>query len=227
MRSAMMSTLDASIYEVEVRRTIPYYNEIMELAVAAPLSILPSPTRWLDTGCGPGALGVLVRAQTPHTHLFLADPSPAMLELAKARHADLPGDRFLLSPSDSLHFANAFDVITGVQCHHYYESSLGHADALARVYTLLERGGVFFTSENVCADTPNNHKAQRHRWALWQARQGRKPDEIKYKLAREGVAFFPQTISNLRSALELAGFIDIDLVWRAHGQAAFVARKAV
>ena len=43
-----------------------------------------TPKNWLDTGCGTGTLAQKAIAQFPDAHFVLADPSPQMLDLAKA-----------------------------------------------------------------------------------------------------------------------------------------------
>src|SRR5689334_17735977 len=89
----------ASVYEDEVRRTIPFHAHLLQTAVEAALAFSPAPRRWLDTGCGPGALTVLARSRAAGAAQFLADPSPAMLALSRARHPDLPEAHFLAESS--------------------------------------------------------------------------------------------------------------------------------
>jgi ubiquinone/menaquinone biosynthesis C-methylase UbiE len=101
----------AKDYEAEVRRTIPFHSTVLEQAIDAALVAVPEPARWLDTGCGPGRLVALAHARAPRTGFWLADPSPAMLALARSRNAELGADRFLLAASETLPDAEPFDVI--------------------------------------------------------------------------------------------------------------------
>ena len=218
------ASLRAEDYESEVRLTIPLHAELLTLAINAVLAAAPSASPWLDTGCGPGRLAQLARARAPSAALFLADPSPAMLALARARHADLPPERFMPCASDALpEGAPPFAAITALQCHHYYPDAAGRARALARCFARLAPGGLLFTSENVRADSERGQAQQRARWAAWLAAQGRAPGEVAAQLAREGTAFFPLRVGELAALLRGAGFEDVELVWRSHGQAAFVA----
>src|SRR5215813_5980002 len=78
----------------------PYTTLFRSVDVA--LCAVPTPRRWLDTGCGPGRLAELARQRAPGTAFVLADPSEAMLTLARARHPDLSAEHFLTAPSHEL-----------------------------------------------------------------------------------------------------------------------------
>jgi len=209
----------AAEYEIEVARTIPFHDEILRSAVDVPLAAR-APERWLDTGCGPGKLVELARARAAAAEFWLADPSEAMLAIARARHGDLPAERFVLAKSEELPALGAFDVVTAIQCHHYGDAA-ARARAVARCRELLAPGGVFVTFENVRAETDEGHAVQRKRWADFQRRQGRSEAEIDRHLAREGVAFFPIRVSEHLALLARAGFRTVEIVWRAYGQAGF------
>lgn len=218
----------ASDYEKEVAKTIPFHAEILRTAIDVALAAVPSPSRWLDTGAGPGALVELARAATPKTDFTIADPSRAMLDLARARHADLRADRFVQNASEDLPDFPPFDVITAIQCHHYGDAA-ARARAVARCRDLLAPGGAFVTFENVRAETEAGHALQRARWARWMRDRGRDADAVQKALAREGTAFFPIAPSE-HLALLTRTFGDraraVEMIWRAYGQAGFVVLLA-
>jgi SAM-dependent methyltransferase len=83
----------ATDYEREVTNTIPFHALILEQAVDVALAVVPVPRRWLDTGCGPGRLAGIAVQRAPETSFFLADPSEAMLALARGNNPELPADR--------------------------------------------------------------------------------------------------------------------------------------
>src|SRR5271165_2478950 len=105
----------AADYETEVERTIPFHAQLLAQAIEVALAACPSPSRWLDTGCGPGRLAEMARRRCPAEFVF-ADPSPAMLAIAKARHAGVPDARFLEVASENVPDIPPVDVITAVQC---------------------------------------------------------------------------------------------------------------
>ncbi len=215
-------------YEVEVTRTIPFHDEILKTAIDVVLAVTPAPRRWLDTGAGPGKLVLLARAQTPNTDFWLADPSAAMLDIARERHGSLGPDRTLLSPSEELpsvdRFGGPLDAITAVQCHHYGDA-LARERAVTRCRDLLTPSGVLVVFENVRAETDEGHAIQRQRWAAWQRRAGRDEASVEKALAREGTAFFPIRVSEHIALYSRLGF-RVELVWRAYGQAGFCCVRA-
>jgi tRNA (cmo5U34)-methyltransferase len=213
----------SSEYEDEVGRTIPFHAVLLEQAVEAALAAVPAPARWLDTGCGPGRLVANARSRTPRTAFWLADPSKGMLDLARAHNPDLGSERFLPAGSEELPDAGPFDVITAVQCHHYYADPAGRVTAVRRCRSLLAPGGALVVFENIRAETDAGHALQRRRWAAWLAAQGRTREEAAAQLAREGTKFFPIRVSEHTALLGRAGFASVELIWRAYGQAGFLA----
>jgi SAM-dependent methyltransferase len=213
----------AADYERGVADTIPFHAVLLEQAVDVALAAVPAPRRWLDTGCGPGRLAKLALLRAPGVTFFLADPSEAMIALARANNPALPADRFLAVPSHAFPDVEPFDVITAAQCHHYYPDPSGREEAVRRCRALLRPGGALVVFENVRAETDAAHALQRHRWAAWQRGRGREDAVVQAQLAREGTQFFPVRPSEHLALLARAGFAPVELVWRAYGQAGFLA----
>ena len=184
------------------------------------LAVVPAPKTWLDTGCGPGKLVELAKARAPRCEFSLADPSEAMLALARARHA---GAQFFGAATEDLD-AGPFDVITAIQCHHYGDVD-ARFRALVRCREMLAPAGVFVTFENVRAESDEGHAVQRKRWADFQRRAGRDEATVEMQLAREGKSFFPIRVSEHLALFARAGFSRVEIVWRAYGQAGFYAQS--
>lgn len=197
---------DATAYEGEARRTIPYHAEILAQTIACARAAVADRARWLDTGSGPGRLVAMARADggagdPTAFSLAEADPSAAMLALAHQHNPDLPDDRFLHAGSEDLPEMDPLDVITAVQCHHYLDPS-GRERAVRRCRSLLRPGGAFVL-------------IQRRRWATFLRSQGRTQEAAAGHLAREGTQFFPLRPSDHRALLDRAGFGPVELNWRA------------
>lgn len=222
MSSDNASAHKAAEYEVEVRKTIPFHAEMLALAVEVGFAVRPAAKRWLDTGAGPGALGARVIERAPAIELTIADPSEAMLEIARAR---LPKARVLQCTSQELPADLApLDVITAVQCHHYGDME-ARMLAVSRCHELLAEGGALVVFENVRAESDAGHALQRARWAAWQRAQGRDDATVEKHLAREGAQFFPIRVSQHLGLFAHLGFATVELVFRAYGQAGFLAVK--
>jgi len=212
-------------YEREVEQTIPFHAQLLAQAVEVALAAHPSPTRWLDTGCGPGRLAELARTRCS-AEFFFADPSEAMLAIARLRHSDVPEGNFFNVPSDRLPELAPLDVITAVQCHHYLDEGT-RKRSVEVCFARLRPGGVFVTFENVRAETDRGHALQRDRWAQWLRAHGRDEAYVTMQLAREDTHFFPIPVRRHLEVLAGVGFALVELVWRAYGQAGFLCVKPV
>jgi tRNA (cmo5U34)-methyltransferase len=210
----------ADEYESEVRKTIPFHDEIVRTAIDVTLAA-KTPARWLDTGCGPGKLVELARERAPKTEFWMADPSEAMLAIARRR---VPDARFLSCASADLPEGEPFDAITAVQCHHYGDAE-ARLRAVTRCRDRLAPGGTLVVFENVRAETDEGHALQRERWAEFQRRQGRDEAAIEKQLAREGTSFFPIRVSEHLALFARLGFASVEIVWRAYGQAGFLCQS--
>jgi tRNA (cmo5U34)-methyltransferase len=212
----------ANDYEAEVLRTIPLHAELMRQAAAAAVAAVPKPARWLDTGCGPGRMAALARSLAPDVDLWLADPSSAMLALARVNAPEVAADHIVHAASQDLPAIGPFDVITAVQCHHY-EDPAGRERAVRRCRELLAPGGALVVFENVRAETDAGHAIQRARTGAWMRAQGRSADEVAAHLAREGTKFFPVKVSEHVALLASVGFATVEPFWRSYGQAGLYA----
>jgi tRNA (cmo5U34)-methyltransferase len=213
---------NADVYEAEVSRTIPFHAEILAQAIAWARVAVPTPTRWLDTGCGPGRLVALARAAAPGTAFYCADPSAAMLTEARRNNPDLPEDRFLRAGSESLPDVGPFDVITAVLCHHFL-SPTARELAVRRCRALLSPGGALIVIESTLADSARGNELQRVRWAGFLREQGRTEEQIQAHRAREGVHMFPIRRSEHFALFARAGFSPVEVIWHSYAQDGFLA----
>ena len=211
-------------YDAEVRRTIPFHDELLRTAVDVALSALPSPSRWLDTGCGPGKLAALAHQSAPRTEIWLADPSAAMLEIARERNPEVSQEHVFEMKSEELPAIGPFDVVTAIQCHHYGDAA-ARERSVSRCRDLLSPNGVLVVFENVLAETSEGHALQRERWAEWMRRQGRDDATITRQTDREGKSFFPIRVSEHMALFARLG-LRAELVWRAYGQAGFLVVRS-
>jgi tRNA (cmo5U34)-methyltransferase len=210
----------ATDYEREIERTVPFHTQMLTQAIDVALAANTSPSRWLDTGCGPGRLAEMARLRCSAKFLF-ADPSEAMLAIARARHPDVAADSFLDVPSQSLPEIAAVDVLTAVQCHHYGDET-ARERSVRRCFERLAPGGVFVVFENVRAETESGHVMQRERWARWLREHGRDEEDVRALMAREGSKFFPIRVSQHLGLLAQVGFSGVELIWRSYSQAGFL-----
>ena len=217
------SSFGSNIYDGNITSVLPYYREyhaqVTDLVKAAGLT---SP-EWLDTGCGTGTLALIALEEIPGIRFTLADPSAQMLGVAQEKLAgrDI---RYVNTPSDKLTFADEFDIVTAIQCHHYYDEA-GREEAVRHCFDALHKGGIFIAFENIRMSADESDAIAMKRWEQFQLSHGRAPEDVEKHLARRGTEMFPITIEKHLALLRKCGFSTADILWTSYMQAGFWAIK--
>src|ERR1700729_4531211 len=84
--------VDANGYDVQIRRLIPHYDEMIATGVELLAALAPAGGHVLDLGGGTGALSSAVLDGLPGVRVTVLDVDPAMLGEARRRLAGY-GDR--------------------------------------------------------------------------------------------------------------------------------------
>ncbi len=213
----------AIAYDAGVRRTIPYYD-VIHGEVLSFIEILPNrPRTWLDTGCGTGALVAGALSRFPETEFVVADPSSAMLAVARQRLVD--SRVTVLPPCGTSDLPpGCFDVVTAIQSHHYLDPN-GRRAAVAVCFDRLRPGGVFVTSENVRPLSRTGLDLGLRYWARFQEQAGKSPSEVAAQLARFDCEYHPITLEEHLRLYREAGFVAVEVLWCSYLQAVFYAVK--
>lgn len=210
-------------YDAQRRRLVPGFDAFYGAAVDA-LDLAEGPLRRiLDIGAGTGVLSTRVAAAHPEAGLVLLDGAPAMLERAKAAL----GDRATTCVAD---FRDPlpdgpFDAVVSALAIHHLDDA-GKRDLFLRVHATLAPGAVFVNAEHVAGPTPWLEA----RYQAWHraesAALGTTPEE--WAAAEERMSFDKLSpVAPHLDWLREAGFTDVDCLFRDHGFAVMVGRRAV
>jgi ubiquinone/menaquinone biosynthesis C-methylase UbiE len=135
----------ASTYEHG--RRAEFHARVVTSAAEAALRAVPGPTAVLDVGCGTGALLRALADRLPATvDLAGIDPSPAMIDVARATLGERANVRLEVAFAEELPFADGrFDLVTStVSFHHWADQAVGLREA-GRV---LRREGRLLLADN-------------------------------------------------------------------------------
>ena len=238
------SAYNASIYDENIVNVLPYYTEYHGQVIDLVKSMDTEKPKWLDTGCGTGTLALRAMAAIPGAEFTLCDPSDKMLAEAKTKFAEAKNKlaeaqtklaeaktklanqdiRFLQMSSGELPFENEFDVVTAIQCHHYYQPE-EREHAVRRCYEALKESGIFITFENIRMSTDESEAFALKRWSRFLAQHGNTPEDIQMQMDRRGTEVFPITIEQHLELLKKCGFRSVNLLWASYLQAGFWAVK--
>ena len=217
------SAYNAGAYDGHITSVLPYYAAYHEQIIDLVRALGRPAPDWLDTGCGTGTLALRALEAVPGARLTLCDPSEKMLDEARKKLAGRDV-RYLGVPSDGLPFEASFDVVTAVQCHHYYQPE-GRERAVRRCCRALRESGVFIAFENVRMSDGESDGIALRRWIAFMEAHGIQPEEIRMQLERRGTEVHPITIEAHLGLLKRCGFRSVNLLWASCLQAGFWALK--
>jgi tRNA (cmo5U34)-methyltransferase len=219
----------AGEYDVNVRKTIPYYEIIHREAIDLIKTVKPDAGIWLDTGCGTGFVVEQAYRHFPHTHFIICDPAPQMLEEARKRLRHIPEDRLsILEPMGSQELEKKIDekvdVITAIQAHLYLQRE-ERIKATENCFKLLNKSGIYVTTENIHPLTVKGIEIGLERWTNFQLQAGRSKEDVEEHAQRFNKKYFPITVEEHLNLLRDTGFATIEVFWCAQMQAGFYAIK--
>lgn len=212
-------------YDRQIEKTIPHYKFFHEETIDLIKTANSHPATWLDTGGGTGVLVQNAVRVFKDTHFVLADPSAAMLKIAREKLLHNDNIDYLLSGTQNLEFPVAhFDVITAIQSHHYMELDT-RKRAIANCFRMLRHGGVFVTFENIKPNTDKGIEISLKRWESYQLLQGKTEAEVAKHIERFGIEYFPISMISHFELLYDTGFAVAEVLWASSMQAGFYAIK--
>ncbi len=174
--------------------------------------------KWLDLATGSGDISALLATDTRGSKVVAADPSPAMLDLARKRLKDRAEVGFVCAPAESLPFADG--SFAGVICAFGLRNFTDRQAGLTEIHRILKPGGRLLILE---FSQPAPWLRTVHRRYLLDVLPalGAKiaNDEPSYRYLAESILSFP-TQKNLAATLGAIGFAQVDWFNLAAGIAA-------
>lgn len=218
----------ASKYDVQIRNTIPYYDDFHAETIRFIKATGISPQLWLDTGCGTGSLVEQAFDVFKVTTFILADPSLEMMDEAKKKLQDKKADRRIrfLEPvsTENLTLKLKFDVITAIQSHHYL-SKTKREKATRTCYGLLKNKGLYITFENIRPSSKKGIENAKKYWSAFQLSKGKDAEAVKNHMKRFDSEYFPITVEEHLKLFKACGFQTVELFWYTYMQAGFYCIK--
>lgn len=203
----------AEDYDVQIRRFIPHYDEMIATGVELLAAVAPSDGRVLDLGGGTGSLSRAVLDGLPGVRVTLLDVDADMLSEARRRLADAAGRVSFHEGSflDPLPAADA--VVASLALHHVHD--LETKTALYRaICDALPRGGVLVNLDAAVSDGARLNAVMFDRMAARMGDHGITEAEARGHFAAwaNEDTYFP--LDAELGAMRQAGFDEVECVWR-------------
>lgn len=213
----------AALYDATVQKTIPRYAVFHEETLALAKVVNSCPSRWLDTGCGTGRLIAKAGEYFNNLHFVAADPSEAMLEIAKEKLTNSDVE-YVHIGSENLSYFNQFDVVTAIMSHHYLNREMRKV-ATGKCFEALKSGGLYVTFETIKPFSERGTSIGLERWRLHQLTSGKAVEEVEKHITRYGIELLPISIEEHLDLLRSAGFSTVEILWASGLQTGFYAIK--
>lgn len=218
-------SVDPRAYDVEIRRFIPGYEEMLAEGVGLVASLVAPTAHVLDLGGGTGALAGAIAERIPTATVTLLDVDRAMLGAARERlegfgaRIELREGSFL----DALPQADA--IVASLSLHHIHDIAIK-----VRVYEAIREalpiGGVFLSLDAAVTDDPRLRAGVFDRWAEHMGKHGIAAEAARahFEAWAAEDRYFP--LVDELTALRRAGFERPECFWRRGPQAVFGALRS-
>jgi tRNA (cmo5U34)-methyltransferase len=205
--------VSADDYDVQIRRFIPHYDEMIATGVEVLAALAPADGHVLDLGGGTGALSSAVMDGLPGVRVTVIDVDPDMLAEARRRLARF-GDRVSFREGSFLDPLPATDaVVASLALHHVHD--LQSKKVLYRaIRDALSPGGVLINLDAAVTDGARLNALMIDRVAAQMGEHGISDAEARGHFAdwAEEDRYFP--LDAELGALRQAGFDEVECFWR-------------
>ena len=172
----------------------------------------PSPSIWLDTGCGTGGVVRDCLPAFPKTQFVLADPSSDNIQECKRLMNGNERCLYVDRPTDGLNFGDgSVDAITAILCHHYYPGD-GRRKATENCFRMLRKNGIYVTFEHVRYESGQEDMDKE--WRSKMISNGLPEEFADEMLSRRYHEFYPLTEEEFVRHLKDAGFSSVEVIWK-------------
>lgn len=207
--------VDAAAYDVQIRRLIPDYDEMIATGVELLAALAPADGSVLDLGGGTGALSAAVLEGLPRVHVTVLDVDPSMLAEARRRLRRF-GDRVSFREAsflDPLPPADA--VVASLALHHVHELSAKQM-LYGAIHDALSPGGVLLNLDAAVTEDPRLSAVVFDRMAARMGEHGITDSEARGHFAAwaEEDRYFP--LDDEMQAIRAAGFAEVECFWRSN-----------
>lgn len=205
--------IDAHGYDVQIRRFIPYYDDMLATGVELLGALVPADGHVLDLGGGTGALSAAVLGGLPGVRVTVLDVDREMLGEARRRLSGY-GERVAFTEGSFLDpLPRADAVVASLALHHVHD--LQTKTGLYRaVHDALPRGGVLLNLDAAVTEGTRLNALVFDRWAERMSEHGITDSQARGHFAAwsDEDRYFP--LEEELGALRDAGFDEVECFWR-------------
>jgi tRNA (cmo5U34)-methyltransferase len=205
--------VDAEGYDVQIRRFIPHYDDMIATGVELLAALAPADGHVLDLGGGTGALSFAVLDGLPGVRVTVVDVDADMLGVARQRLTRF-ADRVAFHEGSFLDPLPAADaVVASLALHHVHDRRTKTA-LYREIHDTLSPGGVLLNLDAAVTEDARLNGLVFDRMAARMGEHGITDAEARSHFAAwaDEDRYFP--LDAELSALREAGFDEVECFWR-------------
>ena len=205
--------VDAGAYDVQIRRFIPHYDDMIATGVELLAALAPADGHVLDLGGGTGALSAAVLDALPRVRVTVLDVDADMLDEALRRLAGF-GDRVAFHEGSFMDPLPAADAVVASLALHHVHDLRAKTELYRRIHDTLSPGGVLLNLDAAVTDGERLHGVVFDRMAARMGEHGITDAEARGHFAAwaDEDRYFP--LNAELNALQEAGFDEVECFWR-------------
>jgi tRNA (cmo5U34)-methyltransferase len=217
--------VDADVYDVQIRRFIPHYDEMIETGVEVLAALAPPTPHVLDLGGGTGALSFAVLQGLPSARVTVLDVDADMLAEARRRLSGFGDRASFLQRSFLGPLPRAEAVVASLALHHVHELEI-KTTLYRAIHDALPPGGVLLNLDAAVSEGERLSGVVFDRMAERMGDHGISDAEARGHFAAwaEEDHYFPLDVE--LGALRAAGFDEVECFWRRGLSAVICALRA-
>lgn len=214
---------DVAEYDKQIKKTLPFYEEMIQQIVDIVRLLDLQSLSWLDVGCGTGKMARTALDNFNIKKMVCSDVEQEMLEKARV-FCNNEKVEFLPCDVRELPYQDMFDIATAVQVNHYFKKD-ERIIAIKNCYNALKENGIYISFENFAPDSEEGTGLYLERWKQFQIANGKTEEAADLHIKRYGQNYFPISISESVRLLKDCGFRIVEILWVSYMQVGILARK--
>ena len=214
---------DVAEYDQQIKRTLPFYDEMVQQIVDIVKLMDLQSLKWLDVGCGTGKMAKTALGNFDIKKMVCIDIEKEMLEKAEIFCNDKKVE-FLQCDVRELLYREMFNIVTAIQVNHYFKKA-ERITAIKNCYDALKENGIYISFENFAPNSEDGTRLYLERWKQFQIANKKTEEEAALHIRRYGQKYFPISISESIRLLKNCGFRMVEILWVSYMQVGILARK--
>lgn len=215
----------AQVFDDMLNRSVPFYQESLDLTIFYLSSLLKENARVLDLGCSTANTLIALAKKSPKPfQLTGIDASAAMIQKAKSKAAAY-GAAIELIESDF--FDMAFPESDGIIANYVLQfvRPRQREELVKKIHDSLAPGGLFIFSEKVVTSDSAINKLMIEKYYAYKKANGYSDFEIAQKREALENVLVPYSEEENRQMIKDNGFSYCDTVFKWNNFATFIAKK--